>query len=280
MKLNPKIIGGSVFMVALCVISLVLFFKFGLGFGSTTNITETVNSPDMSEKVSQSQNEQLSNSEETSSHNTNSWHINVGSGLLIMSLVIVVGGLYSIHKYYQKTSVRLAQERRLLQRQMGPQDHEQDRTEVEQSSIVSNDKHVQNFQNFPVPSVPNIANMLQYQNPYVENIESDMNNQFYSQMQRRPHWTERDQRVVMYNPIYPGFQSTSITGYPQPMDRPHPSAPSERLISRREEKQETETNRLEPEKEDDKKQLEALKRQNQLLVNKFQQLHDSIEADI
>ena len=100
MKLNPKIIGGSVFMVALCVISLVLFFKFGLGFGSTTNITETVDSPDMSEKVSQSQNEQLSNSEETSSHNTNSWHINVGSGLLIMSLVIVVGGLYSIHKYY------------------------------------------------------------------------------------------------------------------------------------------------------------------------------------
>ena len=279
MKLNPKIIVGSIFMVALCVISLSLFFKFGLGFGSTTTITE--DSPDMSEKVSQSQNEQLSNSEETSSHNTNSWHINISSGLLIMSLVILVGGLYSIHKYHKKTSVRLAQERRLSQRQMGPktQDHKQDRTEVDQTSIVSNDKHLQNFQNFPVPSLPNVAT-LQYQNSYVEN-EPDMNNQLYPQMQRR-HWTERDQRVLMYNPIYPGFQSTAITGYqPQSMDRPHPSAPLERLMPRREEK-ETETNRpeIEKEKEDDKKQLEALKRQNQLLVNKFQQLHDSIEADI
>ena len=34
------------------------------------------------------------------------------------------------------------------------------------------------------------------------------------------------------------------------------------------------------EKEEDKKEMEALRRQNQLLVNKFQQLHGAIEADI
>ena len=101
----------------------------------------------------------------------------------------------------------------------------------------------------------------------------------------------------MYNPIYPGFQSSSnvISGYSQsPKDKshhPHPSAPlpqiqlQERLIQspRKEDKSETEMSRLRDEavdKEEDKKEIEALRRQNQLLVNKFQQLHDSIEADI
>ena len=103
----------------------------------------------------------------------------------------------------------------------------------------------------------------------------------------------------MYNPIYPGFQSSSnvISGYSQsPKDtptqgHPHPSAPlpqiqlQERLIQshRKEDKSETEMSRLRDEavdKEEDRKEIEALRRQNQLLVNKFQQLHESIEADI
>ena len=290
-------------MVALGVISLVLIFKFGFGFGSTT-ITETVDSPDQSEKVSNSQNEQLSNSEEVSSHNTNSWHINIGSGLAIMALIIIIGGLTTALKYYQKTNVCLAQERRLLQSQMSAQDHEQDRAEVDQgSSKVSGlDKNVQNFHNnYPIQNVPQILPNI-YQPPYVEQIDSsDINNQFYPQLQNRRHqWAERDHMVqLMYNPIYPGYQPSSnvISGYSQslpPKDtptqgHPHPSAPlpqiqlQERVIQshRKVDKAETEMSRQRDEavdKEEDRKEIEALRRQNQLLVNKFQQF--SIEADI
>ena len=94
-------------MVVLGVISLVLIFKYGFGFGNTT-INETVDSPDQSETVANSQNEKLSNSEEVSSHNTNSWHINIGSGLAILALIIVIGGLTTSLKYYHKTNVRLS----------------------------------------------------------------------------------------------------------------------------------------------------------------------------
>ena len=116
MKANPKIIVFSMIFCALGVITLVLIFKFGFGFGGTTNVTE--DSPDQSETVSNSQNEMLENSEEVSSHNSTSYHISIGSGLVIMALLLVIGGLTSALKYKQKTNVRLAQERRLLQGQV------------------------------------------------------------------------------------------------------------------------------------------------------------------
>ena len=82
MKVNPKIVVFSLVFVALGVMTLVLVLKLGLGFGGgTTNVTE--DSPDQSETVSNSQNERLDNSEEVSSHNTTSYHISIGSGIII-----------------------------------------------------------------------------------------------------------------------------------------------------------------------------------------------------
>ena len=53
--------------------------------------------------------------------------------------------------------------------------------------------------------------------------------------------------------------------------------------NRKEDKSEADMSRLrdeDSEKEEDKKEMEALRQQNQLLVNKFQQLHGASEADI
>ena len=76
MNLNPKIVVFSVVFTALGVMVLVLILKFGLGFGGGSS-TVVEDSPDQSEKTSNSQNERLENSKEVSSHNTISYHVSM-----------------------------------------------------------------------------------------------------------------------------------------------------------------------------------------------------------
>ena len=181
----------------------------------------------------------------------------------------------------------------------GAQDHEQDRAEwwiKDQVKYLVWTKTFKNFHNnYPIQNVPQILPNI-YQPSYIEKIDSsDINNQFYPQLQNRRHqWADRDSMVqLMYNPIYSGYQPSSnvISGYsPQslpPKDTPtqgHPSAPLPQFqiqSHRKVDKADMEMSRQRDEavdKEEDRKELEALRRQNQLLVNKFQQF--SIEAEI
>ena len=92
--MNPKIIVFSVVATALGVMGLTLIFKFGFGFGFGGGSSTVVeDSPNQSEETVNSQNEKLENSEEVSSHNTTSYHVTVGSGIVIMVLVLIIGGL-------------------------------------------------------------------------------------------------------------------------------------------------------------------------------------------
>ena len=103
----------------------------------------------------------------------------------------------------------------------------------------------------------------------------------------------------MYNPIYPGYSQSpivkDISGYSQsPTVKEkthHPSAPlpqiqlQERLVQSQRNEDKLDLDRDEAsENVDDVKNMktenEALRRQNQLLVNKYRQLHGAIEADI
>ena len=80
------------------VIGLCLLFKFGFGISLGGDSTNIVDSPDQSEKTIDSNNEHLENSEEISSHNSTSYHVTVGSGIIIMILVIIIGGLVTYLK--------------------------------------------------------------------------------------------------------------------------------------------------------------------------------------
>ena len=247
MKVNPKIVVFSLVFTALGVMTLVLVLKLGLGFGGgDTNVVE--DSPDQSEKVSNSQNERLDNSEEVSSHNTTSYHVSIGSGIIIMVLVTVIGGLTTALKYRQKTNVRLAKERRLLQAQVqAKEEGEIQEPDVQLSSNVSfHPNH---------PNLPNLLPHLQYQaSPYVEqnlSIALDASNQashgYYPQLQHqgvprkeRQQWFDRTQ-----------FGSAGEDS-------------SENMA---------EVNKW-------KSEVEVLKKQNQTLVNKYRLLQGSTEADI
>ena len=145
---------------------------------------------------------------------------------------------------------------------------------------------------------------LQYQTPHVEQFDLDASNQtFYPQLQhqRRQKWSERDQRLqLQYNPIYTGYSPSpiikDISGYsPSPIvkDKPHhPSAPlpqiqlqQDRLVQSQRNEDQLDSDRVEAsenveEVKNMKSEVEALRRQNQLLVNKYRQLHGAIEADI
>ena len=211
-----------------------------------------------------------------------------------MVLVTVIGGLTTALKYKQKTNVRLAKERRLLQGQV--QAKEDGEQEAEVSSNVS--LHQPNLPNFP-----NMIPQLQYQAPYVQPISSlalDTSNQahqgFYPHLQpygvprrERQQWSDRAQRLQLdYNPHFTGHKDMSVNILP-PSAPPH-QIQLQQMQQERQVQAPKDEVQLDSEREDSsenmaevkkwKSEVEVLKRQNQSLVNKYRLLQGSTEADI
>ena len=112
--MNAKMVFFGLLVTSLGVIGLSLLFRFGLGitFGGSTENNDA--SPDQSEHMTDSNNEKLDNSVENKSHNSTSYHYytTIGSGIVVMILVIIIGGLVAYLKLRARTNITLAKVKR------------------------------------------------------------------------------------------------------------------------------------------------------------------------
>ena len=89
-------------------ISLLCRFGFGITFGGSSETIDS--SPDQHEETVASHDECLDNSVEEQSHNQTSYHYytTIGSGIVVITLVLIIGGLVTYLKLRAKTNITLA----------------------------------------------------------------------------------------------------------------------------------------------------------------------------